>query len=104
MLGDVYGNVPGIPGNPGTVITGPTTSAGSIAFAGPFPNQPPGSQEITWHRANAGLVLEIAKGITFKGNYGYYNYSEGNLPSNQLAALPRNFHANTGTLSLKYAF
>jgi hypothetical protein len=106
VLGDVYGNAPGIPGNPGTAVTGATTSAGTIAFRGPFPDQPLGSQDLIWHKANAGLALEIAKGITFKGNFGYYNYSEreGNIPADQLAALPRNFHTNTGTLSLKYAF
>jgi hypothetical protein len=36
---------------------------------------------------------------------GYYNYSEKeNLPANQVAALPRNIHANTGTMSIHYSF
>ena len=97
---------PGIPGNPGTVVTGPTTSAGTIAFLGPFPNQPLGSQDLNWHKLNAGIAVEVAKGITFKGNYGYYDYTEkeGNVSPNQLVALPRNFHTNIGTLSLKYSF
>ena len=42
---------PGIPGNPGTVVTGATTSTGTIAFLGPFPNQPLGSQDFNWHNA-----------------------------------------------------
>ncbi len=106
VLGDVSGNSPGIPGNPGTSITGATTSAGTIAFLGPFPDQPLGSQDLNWHRVNAGVALEVAKGVTFKGNYGYYNYTEkeGNVSANQLVALPRDFHTNIGTLSLKYAF
>lgn len=106
VLGDVYGNVPGIPGNPGTAITGATTSAGTISFLGPFPDQPLGSQDFNWHKLNAGLAVEIAKGVAFRGNFGYYNYNEkeGNIPPEQLVVLPRNFHTNIGTLALRYAF
>jgi hypothetical protein len=106
VLGDAFGNAPGIPGNPGTVITGPTTSTGTIPFLGPFPDQPLGTQVFNWHRANGGLTIAVAKGIAFKGYFGYYNYNEkeGNIPASQLVALPRNFHTNLGTLSLKYAF
>jgi hypothetical protein len=106
VLGDAYGNSPGIPGNPGTIVTGPTTSVGTISFRGPFPNQPLGSQDFNWHRVNAGVAYELAKGVTLKGAYGYYDYTEkeGNISPNQLVVLPRSFHANTGTVSLKYAF
>jgi hypothetical protein len=106
VLGDVFGNVPGIPGNPGTVVTGATTSAGTISFLGPFPNQPLGSQVFNWHRPYAGLAVEVIKHLTLKGSYAYYDYTEkeGNLPLAQLVALPRNFHANLGTVSLKYSF
>ncbi len=106
VLGDAFGNSPGIPGNLGTVITGPTTSAGTIAFLGPFPDQPLASQDLNYHTVNGGVAVEVAKGITLKGYYGYYDYNEkeGNVSPNQLVALPRNFHANMGTISLKYAF
>ncbi len=106
VLGDAFGNSPGIPGNPGTVITGPTTSAGTIAFLGPFPDQPLASQALNYHTVNGGIGVEVAKGITLKGYYGYYDYNEkeGNISPNQLVALPRNFHTNTGTVALKYAF
>ena len=106
VLGDAFGNSPGIPGNPGTVITGATTSAGTISFLGPFPNQPLGSQDFNWHTLNTGIAVEVAKGITLKGYYGYYDYNEkeGNISPDQLVALPRNFHTNTGTIALKYAF
>ncbi len=102
VLGDAFGNVPGIPGNPGTSPTG----AGTISFLGPFANQPLGSQDLNWHTLNTGLAVEVAKGITLKGSFGYYDYTEkeGNVSPNQLVALPRNFHTKTGTLSLKYAF
>jgi len=106
VLGDAFGNSPGIPGNPGTVITGTTTSAGSIAFLGPFPNQPLGPQAFNWHTLNTGIAIGVAKGITFKGSYAYYDYNEkeGNISPDQLVALPRNFHTNLGTISLRYAF
>ncbi len=106
VLGDAFGNSPGIPGNPGTVVTGAATSAGSIAFLGPFPNQPAGSQVFNWHVLNADIGIEVARGIMFKGYYGYYDYNEkeGNISPNQLVTLPRNFRANVGTLSLRYSF
>jgi hypothetical protein len=102
VLGDVYGNVPAIPGNPGTTATG----AGTIAFPGPFPNQPLGSQDFNWHKATAGIAVDLCKGVTFKGSYSYYDYNEkeDNIPLTQLVVLPRNFHTNVGTLSLRYAF
>jgi opacity protein-like surface antigen len=106
VLGDAFGNVPGIPGNLGTSITSGTTSAGTIALTGPFPNQSAGPQNFNWHKVSAGIAVDIAKGVTFKGNYAYYDYNEkeGNLSLFQLVALPRNFHTNTGTVSLKYSF
>jgi len=105
VLGDQYGNAPGIPGNPGTTVTGAKTSAGTIPFLGPFPNQPLGGQDMYWHRLTSGFEVMVAKGVSFKGSYGYYNYSENqNLPANQVAALARNFHANTGTMSIHYSF
>jgi opacity protein-like surface antigen len=98
VLGDQFGNAPAVPHNPG---------AGSL-FLGPFPNQPSGSQDFNWHKVNAGIAVNVAKGLTFKGNYAYYDYNEkeGNLliTGNQLVALPRDFHTNVGTVSLKYSF
>jgi hypothetical protein len=96
VLGDQFGNVPAIPGNPG---------AGTV-FPGPFPNQPLGSQDFNWHKVTAGVAVDLCKGVTFKGSYSYYDYNEkeDNIPLAQLVALPRNFHTNVGTLSLRYAF
>jgi hypothetical protein len=106
VLGDAFGNVPGIPGNPGTVVTGPTTSVGTVAFLGPFPNQPLGSQVFNWHKLDTGIAVYVGKGVTLKGNFTYYDYTEkeGNVSPNQLVAQPRDFHTDIGTLSLKYAF
>ena len=106
VLGDAFGNAPGIAGNTGTAVTGATTSTGTVAFLGPFPNQPIGSQDFNWHKATAGIAVALCKGVTFKGSYSYYDYNEkeGNIPLTQLVALPRNFHTNVGTISLRYAF
>jgi hypothetical protein len=104
VLGDAFGNSPGIPGNPGTVVTGTTTSTGTIPFLGPFPNQPLGSLNLTWQRLSTGFGVDVSKGLTFKALYGYYDYTEGSVSANQLVVLPRNFHTNMGTLSLKYSF
>jgi hypothetical protein len=106
VLGDIFGNVPGIPGNPGTIVTGATTSTGTIPFLGPFANQPLGAQVFNWHRPAAAVAVELVKNLTLKGAFAYYDYTEkeGNLPLSQLVALPRNFHANLGTVSLKYSF
>jgi hypothetical protein len=98
VLGDQFGNAPAIPGNPGA----------GTPFLGPFPNQPSGPQDFNWHKVNAGIAVNVAKGLTFKGNYAYYDYNEkeGNLLTTgfQLVALPRDFHTNVGTVSLKYSF
>jgi hypothetical protein len=104
VLGDIFGNVPGIPGNEGTSITGATTSTGTVALPGPFPNQPLGPQVFNWQRPSAGVVYEIRKHLAFKGVWAYYDYTEkeGNLPV--IVTLPRNFHATLGTVSLKYSF
>jgi len=106
VLGDAFGNSPGIPGNLGTAITGATTSAGTIGFPGPFPNQPIGSQDFNWTKVTAGMAVDVCKNVTFKGSYAYYDYNEkeGSVSPNQVVALPRNFHTNVGTVSLKYSF
>ncbi len=106
VLGDNFGNAPGIPGNAGTVVTGATTSVGTNTFLGPFPNQPLGSQDFNWQKFTAGIAVDVCKGVKFKGSYAYYDYNEkeGNVPLSQLVALPRNFHTNIGTVSLRYSF
>lgn len=107
VLGDAFGNAPGIPGNPGTVVTGATTSAGTIAFLGPFPDQPLGAQDFNWHKVTAGIAVDVAKGITFKGFWSYYDYNakdENPALSMLTVVVPQSFHANVGTLSLKYSF
>jgi hypothetical protein len=54
-----------------------------------------------------GVAFDVAKGVQFKGLWNYYDYNAkdenpGLATLNVVA--PRDFHANVGTLSLKYTF
>jgi hypothetical protein len=49
----------------------------------------------------AAVDVEIAKNFTWHGGWNYYQYGEGSFVG---PTLPRYFHANVATLSLKYAF
>jgi opacity protein-like surface antigen len=59
---------------------------------------------LNWHKPAAGLAIDVAKGVTLKGNYSFYDYNEKETQGLPLVTLPRNFHANTETISLKYVF
>ena len=106
VVGDIYGNVPVLAGNPITPCPGASVAAGCV-YPGPFPDQPLGPQAINWHKLNAGLTVDVVKGVQFKGLWSYYDYnSKDEVPSLVLLQVtaPRDFHANVGTLSLKYSF
>lgn len=49
----------------------------------------------------AAVDVEIAKNFTWHGGWDYYQYGENSFVG---PTLPRYFHANVATLSLKYAF
>ncbi len=56
---------------------------------------------INYHKPSAGLDVNLAKGLTWKTAWGYYDYNEKFLP----APLPaRDFQSNTVTLSMRYEF
>jgi hypothetical protein len=104
MLSDIYGNSPPLAGNATSPCPSASTAVtGGCAFPGPFPDAPL-SQALNWHKPTAGIAIDVCKNVTFKGQYAFYDYNEKENPGLPLATLPRNFHANTGTLSLKYAF
>jgi hypothetical protein len=105
MTSDIYGNSPPLRGNPITSCPAPSTTVMGVGcgFAGPFPDAPL-SQALNWHKPTAGVAIDVAKGITLKGNYSYYDYNEKETLGLPVVTLPRNFHANTETISLKYAF
>ena len=105
MTSDIYGNSPPLAGNPITPCPAASTTIPGVGcgFAGPFPDAP-FSQALNWHKANAGIAIDVAKGLTLKGNYSYYDYNEKETQGLPLVTLPRNLHANIETISLKYAF
>jgi len=106
VVGDVFGNSPPLAGNPIAPCPGAAVATGCV-FAGPFPDQPLGPQALNWHKFNAGIAYEVVKGITFKGLWSYYDYNakdEAPGLAQLTVVAPRDFHANVGTVSLKYTF
>ena len=112
VVGDAFGNAPFLPGsNPAGIPcpanapqVGNTGGAPNCAFAGPFPDQPLGPQAINWHKAHFGIAYDVAKGVQFKGLWSYYDYNAKEGVSQLTVVAPRDFHANVGTVSLKYTF
>jgi opacity protein-like surface antigen len=60
-----------------------------------------GTLQSSFHRPLAGMEVDLVKNVTAKLGWNYYDYNEkgGAGPTN-----PRDFHSNSGTVSLKYAF
>ena len=108
MVSDRFGNTPPLAGN-GPTLANPcpapasTPVTGGCAFAGPFPDAPL-SQALNWHKPTAGIAVDIAKHVTFKGRYAYYGYNEKETAGLPVVTLPRDFHAHLTTLSLRYSF
>jgi hypothetical protein len=65
------------------------------------PLQPLGPLASRFQQPLAAIDLEIAKNVTWHGGWNYYQYNEASFVG---PTLPRYFHANVTTLSLKYAF
>jgi opacity protein-like surface antigen len=104
MVSDIYGNSPPLAGNPLTPCPAASTAVtAGCAFAGPFPDAP-FSQGLNYTKVTAGIAVNLAKGVMFKGSYAYYDYDEKDTVGLPLVTLPQNFHANTGTVSLRYTF
>ena len=68
------------------------------------PNAVPGPLDSKWLRPYGGFDYHVAKNWTGKAYWGYYGYREDLTTLAQDVFAPRNFHANTVTLSLLYAF
>jgi hypothetical protein len=54
-----------------------------------------------YHKPSALLDVNLAKGLTWRTGWGYYDYNEKFLPAPLLA---RDFQSNSATLSLHYEF
>lgn len=66
------------------------------------PLQPLGSLKSRYHQPIAELQLEFVKNWSAIGRWNYYDYHEATAFFGPTA--PRDFHANVGTVSLRYAF
>ncbi len=65
------------------------------------PLQPLGPLASRFQQPLAAVEVEFPKNVTFHGGWNYYQYNEGSFIG---PTLPRYFHSNVATLSLKYAF
>jgi hypothetical protein len=112
VFSDIFGNavsLNGISFNPASPVG--CNGGPCLTVLGPNPSQPLGPQTFNWHAPFAGLEVALARGVSFKGTWAYYDYNEKGIAGLTVGSLggvgpvlPRDFHANVGTLALKYAF
>jgi hypothetical protein len=77
-----------------------TGSTGNTLILSPTPDSL-GTLDMIYHKPMAGVEVELAKGFSWRTMWGYYGYNEKSDPG----VLPnRDFHSNSATLSLRYAF
>ncbi len=79
-----------------------TSTAGSTLIINP--NAPVGPLAYNFHRPYVGFVIDLYKGLSWKGSWAYYGYNE----KEQLGPLdftgPRDFRGNMVTIAIRYAF
>ena len=78
---------------------GVTTTDGETVLLNPL--QPTGPLQFTFHQPLAALSFEVIKAWSLNAYWNYDQYSEDSVAG---PTLPRNFHDNRATLSVKYAF
>jgi hypothetical protein len=81
---------------------------------GPNPFQPLGPLAINYHKPSGSVMVDLYKGLAFKAAFEYYDYNEKSQPlgaasfnsttGTWFGVVPRDFHANVTTLSMRYAF
>lgn len=77
-----------------------TSADGRTFYLGPLPSTL-GPLAFTYHQPTAGLDVSLARGWTWRTAWGYFGYNEKSDPG---LVLSRDFHSNSATLSLRYAF
>lgn len=91
-----------------TVDTGYSIVTTNGSFTNTNSLIPPGPTSFNYHRPLAALEVEMSKGLALKGGWNYYDYNEKGSSANLFGSggptLPRDFHSNTGTISLRYSF
>jgi hypothetical protein len=74
-----------------------TSSTGNTLILNPI--APTGPLNFNYHLPMVMVAVEVAKNLTCKTGWNYYDYNEKSAPG---PALPRDFHGNALTLSLRY--
>lgn len=75
-----------------------TSSTGSTLILNP--NAPTGPLSFNYHLPVASLAVQLARNLTYKTSWNYYDYNEKSSPG---PTLPRDFRGNAFTLSLRYS-
>jgi hypothetical protein len=69
---------------------------------------PTGPTQFNYHRPLAAVEIELLGGLALKGSYNYYGYNEKGSSADVFGSggptIPRDFHANDGTIGLRYTF
>ncbi len=66
------------------------------------PNSPPGPLNFNYHRPYGSIDVALAKGVTWRTGWGFYDYNEKNSPTDPTGR--RSFRGNLVNLSLLYSF
>jgi hypothetical protein len=77
-----------------------TSTSGNTLILGPTPGTL-GVLGLNYHKPTAAVDVDLARGFTWRTAWGYWGYNE---KSDAAPLPPRDFHSNSATLSLKYAF
>ncbi|MGH9522005.1 MAG: hypothetical protein ACRD3E_05700 [Terriglobales bacterium] len=98
MFALMFKPVPRLSANLGYSIT---ADNGTTLFL--YTLQPVGPMAMRWQQPLASLAFDVNKQVQFRAGWNYYQYGEDN-GGFWGPTLPRYFHANNTTLSLRYAF
>jgi hypothetical protein len=66
------------------------------------PNSPPGPLNFNYHRPYGSVDVVLAKGVTWRTGWGFYDYNEKDTPFDPIGH--RSFRGNLVNLTLRYTF
>jgi hypothetical protein len=85
-------------------LTGVSGSQLNLTPESAVPTNVDGSLNSSWYEPYAGVDIRLIRHWTAKALWNYYSYHEDTTAAYQDIYVPRNFHANNITLSIRYAF